>query len=111
MGFIALCLATLYVVYLMTKADITTPLRSWVADQGDFWLRLLSCPYCSALWAGLFTYALYLLHDGLATVLALAGAVQLLWPLWERLTQREKENVNPEPTDVYGAQPSDYPGN
>lgn len=84
-----LAISAFYVTYIMVEADITSSLRSWLADRHTFFLLLLSCEKCSAFWAGLFCSILQVINPVLLYPLVAAGLVLFLWPLWKRIV-----NVN-----------------
>ena len=71
----------------MVEADITSSLRSWLADRHTFFLLLLSCEKCSALWAGFLCSLLLVINPILLYPLAGGGAVLLLWPVWKVVTK------------------------
>ncbi len=79
-------LASLYVTYLMVEAAITRGLRLAIANRSPFFLVMLSCEKCSALWAGFFCLLLQVINPVLLYPLAGAGAVLLLWPLWKKVS-------------------------
>lgn len=68
-------LATIYLTYLACYATILDEPRSY-ALRMPFIRSLLSCPFCTGLWAAA---AVSFLPGTLVTILALAGANMIFW--------------------------------
>lgn len=51
-------LATFYLTYVIHESEVGKPTRLWLAQKGAWWLKLLSCPFCCAFWAGLIIWRL-----------------------------------------------------
>lgn len=68
-------LAVIYLTYLLTRAEILDAPRSHLL-QWRFFQRLLSCPFCTGLWAAVIVT---LTPPRLRDILGLAGANLIFW--------------------------------
>lgn len=60
-AFVVLVLATARLTRLVSKDDLTIPLRLWIDSklgEQSFLSRLVWCHWCSAVWVSLFTSSL-----------------------------------------------------